>query len=475
MRLGVVGFLFLALVAKLGAADRPPNIVYIMSDELAYFELGHMGNPYLKTPNIDRFAAKGLRFTNALAASSVCAPLRGCLMTGKHAGHASVRENDGGTPIRMDEETIASVLKQKGYATGGFGKWGAGGRDSTGVPEKHGFDVFLGYYDQVHAHTFYPPYIVRNSEEVPLDGNVGGRKGKTYSHYVIMEAGLDFIRENRDRPFFAYFPITPPHGMWDIPEDDPAWDRYKGEAWIKDPTIEQDAKNYAAIVSMVDNDLQSILDLLEELGHKDNTIVFFTGDNGGQDRFRSDEHPRGFFGPNVNPETGVAFRGAKGNLYEGGLKIPFLVNWPGKVKPGRVSDFVFVQYDMLATLAEIAGIPVPDWTDGSSILPELLDVAVRPASHEMFYWEFRGQAAVRSGRWKAVQPGENQPWELYDLQNDITESASLAASYPEVLDKLTRFALSSHEPVNPGVFLDPNRILHERDRRAKWGTSGEKP
>jgi arylsulfatase A-like enzyme len=161
---------FLAMTVLASAQDRPPNIVYMMSDELAYFELSHMGNPYIKTPRIDQMAKEGLRFTNALAASPVCAPLRGCLMTGKHSGHASVRANDGGTPLRADEETIASMLKQKNYATGGFGKWGAGGRDSTGVPEKHGFDEFFGYYDQVHAHSFYPAYLIRNSEEVLLKG-----------------------------------------------------------------------------------------------------------------------------------------------------------------------------------------------------------------------------------------------------------------------------------------------------------------
>ena len=196
-------------------AARKPNIVYIMSDELAYYELSHMGNSYIKTPNIDRFAAEGIRFTSALAGAPVCAPLRCNLMTGKHAGHASVRANGGGTPLRAGEPTIASMLKGIGYATGGFGKWGCGGRDSTGVPEQHGFDVFYGYYDQVHAHSFYPPYLIRNSEEVKLDGNIGGRSGKTYSHYPIMEEGLKFIRTNKDKPFFCYFPITPPHGMYD--------------------------------------------------------------------------------------------------------------------------------------------------------------------------------------------------------------------------------------------------------------------
>ena len=233
------------MLSQATAAERPPNIVYMMSDELAYYELSHMGNPYIRTPRIDRMAREGIRFTQALAGAPVCAPLRCSLMTGKHMGHASVRANDGGTPLRAEEPTIASLLKQKGYATGGFGKWGAGGRDSTGVPEKHGFDLFFGYYDQVHAHSFYPPYLIRNSEEVELVGNRGGRSGQTYSHYAIMDEALKFIRDNKDRPFFCYLPITPPHGMYDIPADDPAWEQYRDADWIKDGDVPQDVKNYA--------------------------------------------------------------------------------------------------------------------------------------------------------------------------------------------------------------------------------------
>jgi len=376
MRISCCFVLFVLLMAcqltETTAADRPPNIVFLMSDELAYYELSHMGNPYVHTPRIDRFAREGIRFTQALAGAPVCAPLRCSLMTGKHMGHASVRANDGGTPLRADEPTIASLLKQQDYATGGFGKWGAGGRDSTGVPEKHGFDVFFGYYDQVHAHSYFPPYLIRNSEEVKLPGNRGGRSGETYSHYAIMHEAIRFIRENKNRPFFCYLPITPTHGMYDIPADDPAWEQYRDDDWIKDPEIPQDVKNYAAMVTMVDNNLGQVLDLLKELDLEDNTLVFFTGDNGGQDRFRSKEHPRGFFGPNVNPKTGVAFRGGKGNLYEGGLRIPFLARWPGKIQAGRVSDLLCYQPDVLPTLAELTGTTPPADIDGISILPELL-------------------------------------------------------------------------------------------------------
>lgn len=454
------------------AADRSPNIVYIMSDELAYYELSHMGNPRIRTPNIDRMAKEGIRFTQALAAAPVCAPLRCALMTGKHMGHASVRANDGGTPLRAGEKTIASLLQRKGYATGGFGKWGAGGRGSTGVPEKHGFDVFFGYYDQVHAHSFYPPYLVRNSEEVELPGNRGGRSGETYSHYEIINEALKFIRENKDRSFFCYLPITPPHGMYDIPADDPAWELYRDDPWVKDPDVAQDAKNYAAMVTMVDRNVGQVIDLLQELSLEDNTIVFFTGDNGGQDRFRSKEYPRGYFGPNVDPKTGVEFRGGKGNLYEGGLRIPFIVRWPQKIKPNRVSDLLFSQVDLLPTLAELAGANPPADIDGLSILPELL--GEKPAGrkqeqHKFLYWEYGSQTAVRMKSWKAIQPKKNQPWELYDLKKDVSEKFNVADQHPDTLAQMKKFAEQSHEPARPGAYTD--RTRHERDRWAKWGTS----
>lgn len=450
----------------------PPNIVFIMSDELAYFELSHMGNPYIRTPNIDRMAAEGIRFTQALAAAPVCAPLRGALMTGKHMGHASVRANGGGTPLRADEVTIASMLKQKNFATGGFGKWGAGGRDSTGVPEKHGFDVFFGYYDQVHAHSFFPPYLIRNSEEVKLEGNIGGRQGKTYSHYAIMDEALEFIKSNHEKPFFCYLPITPPHGMYDIPADDPAWKLYENDNWIQDPKISQDTKNYAAMVSMVDHNLQQVLDLLKELDLEQNTIVFFTGDNGGQDRFRSKQHPRGFFGPNVNPVNNVEFRGGKGNLYEGGLRIPFLVRWPGKIAPGQISDHLFNQVDILPTLAELTGTQAPADIDGLSILPELIgqeQAGREQEQHRFLYWEFGSQTAVRMKNWKAIQAQKNKPWELYDLNQDLSEAHDVAQQHPEIIQKMKEFAQQSHEPVKEGTYT--TKVRHERDRQAKFGTS----
>ena len=456
------------------AADRPPNIVYIMSDELSYYELSHMGNEKLHTPNIDQMASEGIRFTQALAAAPVCGPLRACMMTGKHMGHCSVRNNPGGTPLRADEPTIASMLKTQGYATGGFGKWGAGGRGSTGVPETHGFDTFFGYYDQVHAHSFFPPYLVHNSDEVVLPGNDGGREGPTYSHYEIMKRGKEFIRDHKDQPFFCYFPITPPHGMYDIPADDAAFEAYKDDAWFDDPNVSQDAKNYAAMVTMIDNDLKSILDLLRELDLEENTIVFFTGDNGGQDRFSDKQHPRGYFGPNKDPRTGVEFRGGKGNLYEGGLRIPYLVRWPGKIDGDRVSNLLFSQVDVFPTLAELSGAKAPEDLDGISILTELVgpEATGHPqAQHEFLYWEYGNQTAVRMENWKAIQPKRDGAWALYDLGTDVSEVNDVADRHPDVLKQMIAFALESHLPWEPGTFSTME--LQERDRAAKWGSKGD--
>lgn len=372
-------------VGSLFAADTTrPNIIYLMSDELGYYETGFMGSKTIQTPNLDKLAAGGIVFRNLFAGGSVCAPTRCSLLTGKHTGHTSVRRNGGGTPLRAEEETIASILKAQGYATGGFGKWGCGGRDSTGVPEKHGFDLFFGYYDQVHAHTYYPPYLIRNSEEVKLEGNNGGTAGKTYSHYVIHEEALKFIREHAKEPLFAYLPYTPPHGFFKIPDNDPAWDLYRDKPWP------EDARRYAAMVTMIDRQMGEILALLKELGIENNTLIFFSGDNGAADYFKSKDHPRGFHAGNRNPQTGVEYRGHKGMLYEGGVRVPFFAWWPGKIAPGRVSEHLGYFPDVLPTIAEITGAKAPTDVDGLSFLPELIGEAAaghKQTQHEYLYWE----------------------------------------------------------------------------------------
>ncbi len=287
---------------RASAAEPPPNIIYIMMDEWGYFESSHMGHPILETPNIDRMAAEGMRFTQFLAGGNVCAPTRSVLMTGQHTGRTTVRGNRGTAPIRDEDITLAEVLEPAGYLSGGFGKWGLGDVGSSGVPERQGFESFFGYYHQVHAHTYYPRYLIRNSERVSLPGNTGDlHTGETFSHYLIHEAGLDFIRENHDRPFFAYLPWTPPHGHWGLPDDEPAWQKYRNADWdAPNQQGTQDAQMYAAMVEMVDRQIGEILDLLQELKIDQNTIVFLCGDNGGQDYFNNEKYPRI---PSAEPES----------------------------------------------------------------------------------------------------------------------------------------------------------------------------
>lgn len=452
-----------------------PNIVYFVIDELGYYELSCMGHRELRTPHIDRLAAEGVRFTQFLAGSSVCAPTRACLMTGKHTGHTSLRTNGGWEPIRAGEETVASVLKRAGYVCGGFGKWGCGGRGTSGVPETHGFDRFFGYYDQVHAHTFFPTYLVCNSREVPLEGNTGNpREGKTFSQYVIFEEARKFLIENKDRPFFLYLPWTPPHGQWGIPEEDPSWQLYKDKPWQAGMFTPRDARIYAAMVHLVDRQVGEILRLLKDLGLEERTVVFFSGDNGGYTYFADEQHPAGWFAPNVDPKTGKRFRGAKGNLYEGGLRVPFIVRWPGHIAPGRVSHHLGYFPDILPTLAELAGAECPKDIDGISIVPELLgpQQAGRPqAQHEFLYWELGNQTAVRQANWKAVRPRANAPWELYDLDRDIEEKHDVAAAEPAVVAQLAAIAEKAHRPIEPGVVYDQGLV--DKDRtvpvQSRWG------
>ncbi|MBI5769241.1 MAG: arylsulfatase [Verrucomicrobia bacterium] len=467
MRLPLVAFVLAPFTATVAFAAEPsarPNIVHIVSDELGYYEPGFMSGKTIRTPNLDRLAAEGLVFRNMFGGSSVCAPTRGSLMTGKHSGHASIRLNGGGTPLRADEVTIAEVLKPLGYATGGFGKWGCGGRGSTGVPEKHGFDVFYGYYDQVHAHSYYPPYLIRNSVEVPIPGNDGSDRNHapTYAQYLIHDAAKAFIRENARRPFFAYLPYTPPHGNFSIPDSDPAWALYRDRAeWP------MEARRYAAMVTMLDRQVGEILALLKELGLDDRTLVCFSGDNGGNDYFVTPQHPRGIHSANKHPDTGAEWRGKKGNLYEGGLRVPFAARWPGKITPGSRTDVLAYFPDLLPTFAAITGGTVPAGVDGLSLLPTLLGRPAEQKIHDYLYWEINGWTAIRQGNWRAVKPANARAWELYDLAVDPAESRDVASAQPAVLAKLTALAAAAHEPVREGTFARTD--LHERDRRAKFG------
>jgi arylsulfatase A-like enzyme len=457
-------------------AKRPPNIVYFIIDELGYYELSCMGHPEFRTRNVDRLAAEGLRFTQGLAGSAVCAPTRCCLQTGKHSGHTSVRDNGGYTPLREGEETLGSVLKRAGYATGGFGKWGCGARGTSGVPEKHGYDVFFGYYDQVHAHTFFPRYLVRNSQEVALEGNTGDfHEGKIFSQYLIHDEAKKFIRENKDRPFFAYLCYTPPHGQWGMPEGDLSWQLYKDKPWEHGAT-RQDSRMYAAMVNLIDREVGEVLLLLKDLGLEDNTMVLFTGDNGGNEYFKSPEHPRGFFAPNVDPKTGAQFRGGKGNLYEGGLRLPWIARWPGRIAPATRTDQLCYFPDLMPTFAEIAGAKAPADTDGLSIAPTLFGEKAagrKQEQHKYLYWELGNWTAVRMSNWKAVRPKPKAPWELYDLDKDIEEEEDAAAKRPDVLKQMQACAQEAHVPFETGEIYD--EALVDKDRTLKLGEPPRMP
>jgi arylsulfatase A-like enzyme len=461
-----IALIFIALLT-LGLAPGPaqaqspqPNIVYFIIDELGYYELSCMGHPEHRTPNIDQLASAGVRFTQCLAGGPVCAPTRCALLTGKHAGHMTIRANGGFDPLREGEETLGSVLKNAGYATGGFGKWGNGARGTSGVPEKHGFDTFFGYYDQTHAHTFYPKYLVKNSQEVPLAGNDGNpESGQTFSQYQIFEESKRFIRENKDRPFFAYLCWTPPHGQWGMPADDPSWVMYKDKPWTRN------AKLYAAMVNLVDREVGEVRKLLAELGLDKNTIVVLSGDNGAAKYFPDAQHPDGIFSPNVDPKTNVKFRGFKGQLYEGGLRVPYMAYWPGHIEGGRLSSHLCYFPDVMPTLCELTGATCPKDSDGLSFAPELLGEKAagrKQQEHDFLYWEHVQQVAVRQGAWKAIQPTKSGDWELYNLAGDISETKNVASDNRQKLDELQKIAAAAHTPQVIGEIYD--RSLVEKDR-----------
>jgi len=471
----------LALPSTLQARERAskPNIIYMMLDEWGYYEMSGLGHRRLKTPVFDQFMKEGMRLTHAYAGGPVCGPTRSTLLTGQHLGHVSMRSNGGATPIRQDEVTIAEILKEQGYATAGFGKWGIGARGTTGIPEIHGLDLFFGYYDQVHAHSFYPTFLIRNSQEVPLKGNTGDpTKGETHAQYVIFDETMKWLDKNHDKPFFLYLPYTPPHGLWGLAEDDPYWQAFKDKPWRTGQKTDKDSRIYAAMLLMVNDQLKQIMDKLKEYGIDDNTIIFLCGDNGGQAYFRTPEDPRGLFAPNVDPKTGQEFRAGKGSLYEGGLRIPMLARWPGKIKPGSESDLVWYFPDVMPTLAELAGARVPEGCDGISIVPTLLGKGEQK-KHEFLYWEYMNQYAVRTGKWKGWcwhREGKKPiPWQLYDLSNDIGETTDLADKHPEIVAKIDAIAKREHTPIRRGGRLPNATVDARRDRTVALGRHPRKP
>lgn len=411
--------------------DRP-NIIFIMADDLGQYDLGCCGQENILTPNIDRMASEGCFFTQCYTGSAVCAPSRSCLMTGLHSGHTRVRGNassKGGVPPQgrvplLDEDlTVAEVLKSAGYVTGITGKWGLGEPNTTGVPTRQGFDQWLGFLNQRHAHTYYPEYLWRNEQFEIVWGNMGGYE-RDWIHDSFTEFALRFIRDHRNGPFFLYLPYTIPHGKYEVPDDEP----YSDKPW---PDA---AKAYAAMVTRLDADVGKILELLDALGIDERTIVFFCSDNGAT-----------FTDPPIL--SAGPLRGKKGSLYEGGIRTPMIVRWPGRVTPGQTSDQVWAFWDFLPTAAELAGVEPPVETDGISMVSAILGRQQR--DHEFLYWEFpsRGFArAVRHGPWKGIRTRWDGPLELYNLDEDVGEQQNVAGENPELVARLKDFMERSHTP-----------------------------
>lgn len=409
-----------------------PNIVFIMADDLGYGQLGCYGQKHIRTPNIDRMAQEGTRFTQYYAGHCVCAPSRSTLMTGHHTGHTSVRANGGGAALLPEDITLAEVLKSAGYATGGFGKWGLGDAGTTGHPNRQGFDEFYGYLHQVHAHFYYPWFLWDNQEKHVLKENIG-QKRRQYTHDLIADRALQFIRDHRQERFFLYVPFTIPHFELLVPEDSMTEYEgafhdtrpYTGSHYASQP---KPLTTLAAMITRMDRDVGRILDLLRELKIDKRTIVFFTSDNGcyllGTSLFRNN-------GP---------LRGGKGSFYEGGIRVPMVVRWPGRAPAGKTDDLLWASWDILPTLAELAGGSAPARIDGVSFAKRLTGKQ-QTAPDRVLYWEkplSQGNRspwsiAARKGEWKLVRQKPRLPIELYNLRTDVGETRNVAAANPDVV------------------------------------------
>jgi arylsulfatase A-like enzyme len=423
------------------AADRPPNIIFILADDLGYGDLGCYGQVRIRTPHLNQMAREGLRFTQCYAGSTVCAPSRCALMTGLHAGHGRIRGNST-VPLRPEDVTVAEILQKAGYTTGLVGKWGLGEPGTTGVPNRKGFDYFFGFLNQVDAHNYYPDYLWRNTATVAIAGNVVKNRiavrRAQYAPDLFTSDAIAFMEKNRDRPFFLYLAYTTPHannelarvtgnGM-ETPTDEP----YKAKSW---PQVE---KNKAAMITGLDADIGRLLQRLKALGLEESTVVFFSSDNG--------PHKEGGVDPQFFDSAGP-FRGHKRDLTEGGIREPLIVRWPGKIVPNRASDVVTAFWDFPATAAELAGAPAPAG-DGISMVPTLFSQAGQK-THDFLYWEFgeRGfQQAVRMGDWKATRPQADEPLELYDLKTDPGEAHNVADSHSDVVSRIEAYLKTARTP-----------------------------
>ncbi|MDR1672777.1 MAG: arylsulfatase [Bacteroidales bacterium] len=441
--------------------DRRPNIIYILADDLGYGDLGCYGQQLIKTPNIDRLAKDGMRFTRFYAGCPVSAPSRSSLVTGLHTGHTPIRGNkgvppEGQHPQPADTYTIGKMLQAGGYATGCFGKWGLGYPGSEGMPENQGFETFFGYNCQTLAHNYYPHRLWSNKDTVWLKGNEGEGKAQ-YAQDVIHREAIRFIRDNKDKPFFAYLTYVLPHAELVTPEDSISalYDgqfmetpfkgvddgpRFKKGGYGSTPHPKAD---FAAMITRLDAYVGEVMDVLQELGLDKNTIVVFTSDNG--------PHREGGADPDFFKSYGP-LRGIKRDMYEGGIRVPFIARYPEKIQSGAVSNHVAAFWDVMPTLAELTGTQAAANTDGISFLPALFGQKGQQ-QHDYLYWEFHeqgGKIAVMKGDWKAVWLNVGNPErmsvELYNLSEDIHEDRNLADEHPDIVAELTKIKNTSRVP-----------------------------
>ncbi len=430
--------------------DRPPNIVFILADDLGYGDLGCYGQTGFATPRIDQLAAEGSRFTDFYAGCTVCAPSRCVLMTGRHTGHAFIRGN-GKDNLRPEDVTVAEVLKRAGYATALCGKWGLGHEDSTGLPTRQGFDHFFGYLDQHHAHNYYPTFLILEEARYPLPNVVPkeGRWGqgvaserKAYSHDLIAEDALAWIDEHHsahpDQPFFLYLSLTLPHANNEAGRagmEVPDLGAYADKDW---PVPK---KGFVAMVQRLDRDVGRLVDLIDSLGLTDDTLILFSSDNG--------PHAEGGNDPNWFDSNGP-LQGIKRSMHEGGIRVPLIARWPGTTPAGETSDHVGGFQDLLATAADLGGVEADCEHDGVSFAPTLRDDGSPQPEHDYLYWEFYEQGsrqAVRQGQWKAIrQPMFDGPVQLYDLSKDLGEEHDLAQDEPEITKRMAALMDAAHEP-----------------------------
>lgn len=481
-------FFLLLLAPIVLQAQRKPNIIYIYADDLGYGELGCYGQKKIRTPNLDKLAKEGIRFTQHYTSTPVCAPARCMLMTGRHGGHSYIRGNyelggfkdslEGGQmPLPEGTFTIGHLLQQAGYATGAIGKWGMGMAYSTGDPNKQGFQYFYGYLDQKQAHNHYPTHLWENGRWDTLKNTFitvhqplppgetdtaafNKFKGKEYALDKMGEKALSFIRQHKSGPFFLYLPFTSPHLSLQAPdaavkeyigqfEETP----YRGENGYASTLYPR--ATYAAMITYLDKQVGLIMSLLKELGLDDNTIVMFSSDNGAT--FKIGGASTDYFNSNGG------LRGRKQDLYEGGIREPFIARWPGKIPAGKTTNLISAQFDMMATLAAMAGVKAPA-NDGISMLPTMLGQDAQQQKRSYLYFEFpekSGQVAVRMGQWKGVKSNlkanRQSPWELYNLDRDPNETTDVAARHPELTTQFEAIMKKEHRPahIKEWEFIDP--------------------